>query len=155
MASEVAGHGAACDFAAVLDADLGGGNADEGDGGDPPGLVDDRDDAGGDVEHAAAVGDAFPQKGPKENAKDRSVAINFASMPHLGSVCTSMRMICTSVFDLMHSHLDQGGARWEKLQYAKAYKGLPRQYRDTNAAQLKFERVASKGLFNLADDCSR
>ena len=64
-------------------------------------------------------------------------------------------MICTSVFDLMHSHLDQGGARWGKLQYTKASKGLPREYRGTNAAQLKFERVASEGLFNLAVDCSR
>ena len=87
MASEVAGHGAACDFAAVLDADLGGGNADEGDGGDPPGLVDDRDDAGGDVEDATTVGDAVPEKKvPKKRQKTAALSSSLR-LYHISVLC--------------------------------------------------------------------
>jgi hypothetical protein len=47
----------------------------------------------------------------------------------------------------MHASLDQGGARWERLQYARAGSEGVREYRSTNAAMLKLERVAMKYLF--------
>ena len=59
------------------------------------------------------------------------------------------------MFDFMHSSLDQGGARWERLQYANATKGLPREYRATNAAQLELEGRSSEDLRILATDVSK
>ena len=153
MSAGGAGGVGAFDHAALVDADV---------DHDLPDLVPDPADAEADPvdaaaedERAAAVGDAVPEKSAAEKSKDRNAGIKFASIPNLRSVCTSLRMVCTPMFDFMHSSLDQGGARWERLQYAKATKGLPREYRATNAAQLKLEGRASEDLRILATDVSK
>ena len=51
--------------------------------------------------------------------------------------------------------MEQGGTRWERLQYAKSVSGQPREYRMLNSAMLKLDTVAMKELKDTVHDSSQ
>ena len=122
-----------------------------------PDMECDDDDAPAHV--AAKPADSDTHTGaaqePKENEKTRNVAMRFVSIPTLSSITIGLRKACAPVFNMMHSTLDVGGARWDKLQYAKGAKGEPREYRATVAATCKHEGIAMQELRDLAYDATQ
>ena len=89
---------------------------------------------------------------PKNRATVRNHAMRFMATPSLGSTTTSIRIICSPVFDLMYDAIDEGGAAWETRQYAKQCRGLRREYRGTNGALCKLEDTALTSLQRMAVD---
>ena len=107
------------EFAAIVDdSDLGLIPDLEGDVGDDAAAPD-----GADAEPEPAVPSAtksasepLDPNDPKQKEKDRNIAMRFVRTPSLSSTSFGIRKIMTPAFNLMHSSLDQGGSRWEKLQ---------------------------------------
>jgi hypothetical protein len=64
----------------------------------------------------------------KDRQVNRSVASKFVAIPSLGSLIIGIRVVCTPAFDLMHAAIQIGGSTWDRLQYAKNTKNLPREY---------------------------
>ena len=48
----------------------------------------------------------------EDRARSRSIATRFVRIPKLRSMCTGIRLAMTAVFDMTHSSLETGGARW-------------------------------------------
>ena len=76
----------------------------------------------------------------------KAEGLAFVDRPSLESDTCAIKMISAPVNNLMHGSLEMGGAPWDKLQYAKAANGNPREYRATNAALLKLETKANAAL---------
>ena len=146
--------GVDADFACILDAQRIVGEGPDEDDMNPGLMADDEQPA---AAHAAA--DAQPgvanASSPEDNIKDRKTAMAFVSVPSLAAVVVGLRLIITPMFNFMHKSLDMGGARWDRLQYAKSAQQQPREYRGWNAATCKLETQALSDLKSIAYDASR
>ena len=68
-----------------------------------------------------ATTDGLSSKGRSRN---RFVASNFVASPTLGPISIGIRLICTHVFDRVHSSFEVCGSKWDRLQHARSVKGF-------------------------------
>ena len=90
----------------------------------------------------------------EENVKDRSIGLQFVLNPALKSDTIVIKSLAQPIINMMHASLDQGGARWERLQYASAAKTGAREYRATNAAMRKLETAAMEALRTVSTNAA-
>ena len=135
-----AAHGGPADFACIVDAA-------------PGGLIP-NDDGADDPNEEDAANDGVSGKDmdPKKKLKTRTSASMFVAVPSLGSIAIGIRMLVTPVINMMYRSIDQGGAKWEKLQYARGCAGKKREYRGTNAALCVLENECIGELKAISDD---
>ena len=151
--TEFSSVNAASDFAAIADVDRVG-----------YGLAPADVDAAPAEPAANAVPDELPNaptpdeassKTAQDKSRDRKSAFAFTQVPSLAANTCGLRMTCGPMFNFMHSSLDMGGAKWERLQCAEAAANQPREYIGMNAATCKLELVYLAELRELAFDETR
>ena len=141
----VAHHAALMDVAAPV----GFGVGPDGDGAEEPAPV------LGEPNAPAANATPTTSQTPEDHQRNRSSGLKLALSPTLRSDCIAIKSLAQPVFNMMHASLEQGGAKWERLQYARAASVGAREYRSTNAAMMKLERAAMTDLYNVSSDSSR